>query len=417
MKDLKVRIIVVIAVLTIGAFFYFMYINNPKRYQWFENYKASSQQPYGTSVIQEMLESYRADSKFVLNEKKRLKDVLKEIKDPGKTDYVFIGHNIFLDEESLGAMSKFIEAGGNAFIASLTPPEDILNAIYFQECGTPLEFVQNRKQSVELNFFHPDLRTARGTEFAYRFGTEDFPYSWDYISKAVFCDSSRSVTALGFQEDDRVNFIRVRAGHGALYLHSNPVVFTNYFLTKSDHVDYVSGVFSHLDGHDLIWDEYSKISFPGRNHSYDSPLYYILEQPSLKYAWWLLLATVLLYVLFATKRKQRVIPVRELKSNTSLEFINLVSRLHYKNGSHLDMAHKKMRYFLYFVRSKYGIHAEKFRDEHVRRLSEKSKVNYSDVQTIFSRYYLIDERFKNDIEVSRLVDLYDAIENFYDLSK
>ena len=81
------------------------------------------------------------------------------------------------------------------------------------------------------------------------------------------------------------------------------------------------------------------------------------------------------------------------------------------------MAHKKMKYFLYFVRSKYGIHAEKFRDEHIRRLAAKSKVNLSDVEVIFSRYYLIEEKFKTNIEANRLVDLYDSIDNFYKLSK
>ena len=112
-----------------------------------------------------------------------------------------------------------------------------------------------------------------------------------------------------------------------------------------------------------------------------------------------------------------MIPVLERKRNTSLEFVNLISRLHYRNGNHLDMAHKKMKYFLYFVRSKYGIHAEKFGNEQIRKLAEKSKVRVADVEVIFSRYYLIEERFKNNIEANRLVDLCDAIDNFYKHSK
>ena len=95
----------------------------------------------------------------------------------------------------------------------------------------------------------------------------------------------------------------------------------------------------------------------------------------------------------------------------------MISRLHYKNGNHLDMAHKKMKYFLYFVRSKYGIHAEKFKEEHIRRLAAKSKVGFRDVEVIFSRYYLIEEKFKTNIEANRLVDLYDSIDNFYKQSK
>jgi hypothetical protein len=138
-----------------------------------------------------------------------------------------------------------------------------------------------------------------------------------------------------------------------------------------------------------------------------------LEQPSLKYAWWLLLATVAIYAFFGAKRRQRIIPLLEPKTNTSLEFVKLIARLHFKNGNHLDMAHKKMRYFLYFVRSKYGIHAERFGEEQMKRLAIKARVDLLDVQTIFARYYLIEERFRNNIEANRMVDLYESIENFY----
>ena len=103
-----------------------------------------------------------------------------------------------------------------------------------------------------------------------------------------------------------------------------------------------------------------------------------------------------------------MIPVIEAKTNSSLEFVNLVSRLYYKNGNHLDMAHKKMKYFLYFVRSKYGIHAEKFKEDQIRRLAEKSKVALGEIEAIFHQYYLIEDRFKQNIEANRLVDLYDA---------
>ena len=190
-------------------------------------------------------------------------------------------------------------------------------------------------------------------------------------------------------------------------------MITNYFLSKAGKVEYASGVFTHLEGEDIIWDEYSKISFSGNKNAYNSPLYYILQQPSLKYAWWLLLLTVFLYILFVAKRQQRVIPVLEPKTNTSLEFVNLISTLHYQNQNHLDMARKKMKYFLYFVRSKYGIHAERFNEPQIRKLAEKAKVNVAEVQVIFDQYYLIEERFQQAIEANRLLNLYNSIEKFY----
>ena len=176
---------------------------------------------------------------------------------------------------------------------------------------------------------------------------------------------------------------------------------------------YASGVFSHLRGKNMIWDEYSKLPFWDDGNAYNSPLYYILQQPSLKYAWWLLLLSVVIYVFFAAKRTQRIIPVLEPKTNTSLEFVNLISSLHYQNGNHLDMVKKKMKYFLYFIRSKYGIHAQTFTDGDIQKLSEKSKVNIHDVHLIFNQYNLIERNFANDIEANRLVDFYHAIEKFY----
>jgi len=307
----------------------------------------------------------------------------------------------------------FMGAGGDVFIASLTPPETLLESVYYSECDSLISLDENYAESVRLNFFHEKIRHSTGYEYAFRFGAEDHKYYWNYFHEAMFCDSTAVITPLGHQDGGQVNFIRISAGEGNLYLHSNPLVFTNYFLARKENAAYASAVFSHLNGEQIIWDEYSKIPFMGNHNAYNSPLYYIMGQPSLKYAWWLLLVTVLLYILFAAKRNQRIIPVIEPKTNSSLEFVNLISRLYYKNGNHLDMAHKKMKYFLYFVRSKYGIHAEKFKDEHVRKLAGKSKVSLEEIEVIFHQYYLIEDRFRQNIEVNRLVNLYDAIDNFY----
>jgi hypothetical protein len=392
---------------------FFIFNDDGKHYRWYESYRASSDQPYGTLFIQKMLENYRPGRKFIVNDKQGLDVLLLDGQEKRKTDYIFIGQSCFLDYKAVSALVKFIESGGNAFIASLEPPIDIINAIYFKECGEEITFRQNEVEGVNLSFFHSALKEVGAPRYVFRYGSDDVPYSWSYIDSAVFCDSTRSIVPLGYMNDQRVNFIKISAGKGNLYLHSNPLVFTNYFLTQPAKVDYVAGVFSHLDGENIIWDEFSKIPFTGNDNAYNSPLYYILDQPSLKYAWWMMLITVLLYILFVAKRRQRIIPVLEPKTNTSLEFVNLISRLYYRNGNHVDMARKKMKYFLYFVRSRYGIQTDKFSDEHIRKLAEKSKVSHGVIEVIFFQYYLIEEKFRENIEANRLADLYFAIDSFY----
>ena len=403
--------IILSLLLAVLIFIYFL-SNKDKHYLWFETYRANSEEPYGTLFIQKMLEDYRQGEDFTLSQIP-LRSLLADVDDKANTDYVFIGQNMFLDSDSHTALVELLDEGGNVFIASLTPPADVISSVYYPECDSLVSLKDNFADTVRFNFFHDELRHSRGYDFAYRYGSDVQKYYWNYFDEALFCDSTALITPLGYQDDGKVNFIRISTGKGNLYLHSNPLVFTNYFLINEENVSYASAVFSHLDGKQIIWDEYSKIPFAGNNNAYNSPLYYIMGQPSLKYAWWLLLLAVVLYIFFAAKRKQRVIPVIEPKTNSSLEFVNLISRLHYKNGNHLDMAHKKMKYFLYFVRSKYGIHAEKFKEEQIRKLSEKSRVAHGEVETIFHQYHLIEDRFKENIEANRLVNLYDAIDNFY----
>lgn len=412
MKERRKGMIILIVVLAALLVLFFIFYGDEKHYQWYEGYRANSPQPYGTMFMQQLLEHYRPGADFTLN-KKPISEALAKVAEPAKTDYIFIGQNIFLNDEGREALTTFIERGGDVFIASIRLPEEVLEDVYFPECDSAISMHANFQRSVNMNFIADTLRTTSGFDYAFRFMTEDVSYQWNYFSNGAFCDSAYAVAPLGFQDDGRVNFVRIAIGEGNLYLHANPLVFTNYFLVDRKKLNYVSGVFSYLDGRDIIWDEYSKLPFLGNSNAYNSPLYYIMSQPALKYAWWLMLLTVLLYVVFAAKRKQRVIPVIEGKRNTSLEFVNVISQLHYKNGNHLDMAHKKMKYFLYFVRSRYGIHAEKYEETHIHRLAEKSRVPLDEVEVIFARYRLIEERFRNNIEANRLVDLFDAIENFY----
>jgi hypothetical protein len=386
--------------------------NNEKRYQWVETYKSASDQPYGTLFIQKLLADYRPGQKFTLNDKKPLHQLLDSAHIKTKTDYVFIGQDIFLDEADKKALLNFISSGNDAFIAATHLPFDIIDPMFIPECSKPVFLAENDTISVTLNFYNASLRTEKGFTYAYRFGKSDQLYFWNALNPEIFCDSTTSITPLGYIHPGKVNFFRLSYGKGNLYIHSNPLVFTNYFLTNLYHAEYASGVFSHLHGESMIWDEFSKSQFNPKNNAPDiSPVAYILQQDSLRYAWWLMLASAVLYTVFTAKRKQRVIPVLEAKANTSLEFVNMISALHFQNGNPHDIARKKMKYFFYFIRAKYGIHTQTLTETHLKRLAEKSKIDFADLQVIAREFHHVEHQsFYN---TPRLLDLYHALEKFY----
>lgn len=392
-------------------FFYFNFRN--KRYNWYENYKAESDQPYGTAFIMKLLEKETPGS-FTYNTKKPLREVLTPSLQ--NSAYVFIGNGIFFDSTDAEALVNFIARGNDAFIACEFAHNLIIRQVLTNECTEEVSYFNTKTITVQANFYNPAFYTTTPYSFSYRMQDEDIENTWHYLDPSMLCDSVKSLVPLGYLEPSHVNFFKIPYGEGNLYIHTNPVMFSNYFMAKEENLPYASSAFSHLKYDDLIWDEFSKI--PMRYYGNDlrnSPLYFMMQQPSLRYAWWVLLVSIILYILFVAKRKQKIIPVMEPRTNTSLQFINTIASLHYHHQNHSDMARKKMRHFLHHVRTRYNLSTQKTDDVFIRKLSLKSDVSEQDIQTIFDHYRVV-EKFK-DITVSRLAEFYNLIDNFYKQGK
>ena len=413
-RSLVIKILFVGLAVLLVAYFAFNR-QNTKRYRWTESYKASSNQPYGTMFVQKLLASYRPNQKFIFNDKTPLHKLLDSAGVKTKTDYVFIGYGIYLDGEDIEALQSFIASGNDAFIAAVDLPFGVLSSVFVDECNREIVLDERDTLSATFNFYNKTLKTEKGYTFAYRFGKVDFPYYWNVLNHEVLCDTAKLLVPIGYAYPNKVNFFRIPYGKGNLYIHTNPLAFTNYFLVKPDKVEYASSVFSHLHGESIIWDEFSKSELTPNNAPKVNPMSYILQQDSLRYAWWLMLFAALLYTLFTAKRKQQVIPVLEGKTNTSLEFVNTIAALHFQNGNHRDIAKKRMKYFFYTIKARYGLHIQSLTEPNLQRLSEKSKVELDDLKLIEQEFNRVDKHRYYD--ESMLIDLQIALEKFYKYSK
>lgn len=392
--------------------YFFLGRERGKRFSWKESYKADSDQPYGTLFIRQLLESYRPGEKFIHNDKITLAELLNNDSTEYPADYVFIGSELSLSNEDADKLINFIGSGNDAFIAARYLPYQLVDTIFFAECENQIYLDEHLAESATFNFYNRSLQRAKGYSYAYKPGSQLRSYRWMALQPGVFCDSTRSLVALGHFDNDAVNFFRLPFGKGNLYIHTNPIAFTNYFMRMPDKVEYASDVFSHLRGKTIIWDEFSRSQFtPTETES--NPLALIMQHASLKYAWWLMLVSAILYTFFTAKRKQRIIPVREEKVNTSLEYVKMVSALHFENGNNRDIALKKMRYFIYFVRAKYGIYAPQLTQAHFKRLAEKSQIELKHIETIFDEYVWIEKNPYSFAESRQLMSLYNAIDHFY----
>lgn len=231
--------------------------------------------------------------------------------------------------------------------------------------------------------FHPDL----GDSLGFSVGTTSLRFdnvlklneekfendSFDLDKMATgqgFKSFKKEHQILGTAEFDggKVNFLKINHGKGHLYLHTEPLIVTNYYLLKPGNEKFVADVFSYLPNRETIW-------FTGGKKSVaesQSPLRFILSKPALRYAWWLLLGGLLLFVIFNAKRKQRIVPIVEPLKNRSVEFVKSIGNLYMQEGDFHDMMAKKAQYFLNRVRMDYLLDTQNLDEKFVHSLHLKS---------------------------------------------
>ncbi len=78
-------------------------------------------------------------------------------------------------------------------------------------------------------------------------------------------------------------------------------------------------------------------------------------QLPLRWAVYLMMLGVVLFMIFTARRHQRVVPIVEKPKNRSLEFIQLIGTLYYQRHDHADLVRKKFRFFAEEVRRSAGI--------------------------------------------------------------
>jgi len=162
--------------------------------------------------------------------------------------------------------------------------------------------------------------------------------------------------------------IRVTHGKGVFILNSTPMIFTNICLLSRNNTDFASAMLSYLPRTPLSWTEYYHL---GRMEV-RTPLRFILTNEPLSWAYYVTIASILLFILFEMKRKQRIIPVIKPLPNTTLEFVETIGNLYYQTAEHKNIAEKKIHFLLDQIRSRHWMNVSQLDEAFVQTLSGKT---------------------------------------------
>jgi hypothetical protein len=345
-KTFKIYALIFIIIMVILAL---LEVNKKEVVDWGKNFDVNEKSPFGL---------------FVFNQE--VKDLFKNnLKKVDVTAYDYYNenqkkpHNILvieseIDTESWNKILDEVSKGSDAMLIIAKMPKEISDSIGFYDSQISFE----------------DKNVMKLTDKKYQ---NDFIKLDKFPSGRGFSYIKPGVEVLGktVEEDnsDQANFIKAKLGKGNIYVHCEPLFLTNYYLLKSGNTKYAQDVFSYLKDRETLW-------FVEANTK-ESRFFmrFILGNPALKYAWWLLLSGLALFIFFNAKRKQRIVPIIEPLKNTSLDFVKSIGNLYLQEGDFHDMMAKKAQYFLNKVRLDLLIDTQNLDDEFAKKLQLKTGKN------------------------------------------
>ncbi len=209
----------------------------------------------------------------------------------------------------------------------------------------------------------------------------------------------------------------IRLGAGQFVFCACPRLMTNYGLLTPEYTSMVSGMLSFIPQtvQKIYWDEWIKVGNRRRDHDRDqedSPgaVAFLWQHEALRAAFILALAGLLLYVIFQTKRIQRIIPPQDPLTNTTLDFTRTVGRLYAQHQNHAQLAQKRIAAFRDQISEQYLLSEPWGSEGYARQLAAKSGKDPEEAQGLIQTMVRIEA--SDNLSETGLLEMSRRIDDF-----
>ncbi|GAB2974779.1 hypothetical protein GCM10027049_06400 [Mucilaginibacter puniceus] len=385
MKDFKYYIIGACLLLTVYVVIEY---NKPVPFNWETSLRYNDKIPFGTYIFYHQLNDIFPETN-ITRTNKSIYSLFKQGIEPG--NYIIIANEVKLSKVDFNELIKYIKDGNNVFISAFG-----WDGYFSTELHLDAE-TEIKEKNTLVNFTNPSLKVPG----YYRFDKE---ISERYFSKF---DTAKA-TILGMNSGGHSNYLSFQYGKGKLFVCANPQLFSNYSLLSAQGKNYAEKAISYLPvKQNIYWDQHQNNDIPVDS----SPMRVIFEHTNLKYAYYLALITLMIFLLFEVKRRQRVIPVIEPLKNSTLDFVKVVGKVYYDKRDNANIAVKKIIYLQSYLRERYQLKTGKMDHEFADTMANKTGVHQSLTRELVDHInYIYHQQNITDHE---LIILNQLIEKFY----
>lgn len=351
-KDWRYLIFVGVAAL----FYLAVKLLEPRSFDWTVTFHREDRDPYGCFALDQLIETaFPGDT--INQSNLTLFELLDSVK--REVNILTISTSFAPGKEDTDALLSHVAEGGTALISANYFYGDFADTLliatsdYFFESGLGILF--DREDSSALIVDEGEISGRYPRSNVHMYFKE---YDTTQVTVMAVNDIGLPVT------------LALPWGRGMLILNSTPMIFTNIYLLDGGNHSFVERHLSALPDKTLLWTEFYHL---GRLEA-KTPLRVILTNEPLAWAYYILILSLLLFILFEAKRRQRIIPVIEPLKNSTLEFVRTIGNMHYHHSHHRNIAEKRINFLLDRIRERYRIPTNERDAKFVETLTRKSGV-------------------------------------------
>ena len=368
-----------------------------------ESYSYRESKPFGSLIANRILQ-YGYPGNYIQVLKEPFAKSARMFSDTNAV-YFSVSRNMFASEDDATAVLDFVYEGNTAFFAARVFDSGFLARLY---CSiTPAD---ERKAIPSLLYRNTATRVISGIHTS----SDSFHYFYMPFRSFFSETNNRYCRIAGYNEEGKPNCIVFFWGKGKLFLHTDPRAFSNYFLLTGNNYRYMQELIQVMNPapRHVYWDDYyNRHNYRENSANNKNALSEIFRYPALKAAFLLLCSTLVVYLLFGTKRKQRIIRKLERNRNSSVAFTETIARLYLQEHDNRHIADKMITYFREYIRSGYYLFLSPDSTEFVSALSRKSGVPEDYCRELMRTIVTIHS--SESINDQQLLTLNEQIQQFY----
>ena len=344
----------------------------PKKFVWTPTFSHYDEQPLGCAVFDSLLYSSLPNGYSI--SKETFYQMEGDTTDNGNKGILVIANNLSMVEADVNALLKMAKRGNKIMLVSNNYPKYLEDTLRFYCTYSHFSAAAFKKYASSIFrkdsiYWIADSVYSRQLYRCYPQFCNSYFRSYDSLPVRKLAEKDMGSGALAI----------VRPwGKGEIILVSTPLLFTNYGVLDGNNANYIFRLLSQMGELPIVRSEgYMKATAQVQQ----SPFRYLLAHQPLRWALYLTMITILLFMIFTAKRRQRAIPVVREPANKSLEFTELIGTLYFQKKDHVDLIRKKFAYLAEVLRREIQVDIEEVADDKrsFERIARKTGMDAEDI--------------------------------------